>query len=72
MIDKDGNKVIGFKDSIYNLSADLKEYTQWTEAEILNRQAKLIYRFKSIWPMLQTHFTPMENQPTQSHSMMRT
>lgn len=65
MIDKDGNKVIGFKDSIYNLSADLKEYTQWTEAEILNRQAKLIYRFKSIWPMLQTHFTPME-KPTDS------
>ncbi len=65
MIDKDGNKVIGFKDSIYSLSADLKEYTKWTEAEILDRQAKLISRFKSIWPMIQTCFTPME-KPTDS------
>ncbi|WP_295731163.1 HNH endonuclease family protein, partial [uncultured Muribaculum sp.] len=65
MVDKDGNQIVGFKDSVYSLSADLKKCTQWTETEILERQEKLISRFKTIWPMLQTQFTPLE-KPTDS------
>ena len=65
MVDKDGNQIVGFKDSVYSLSADLKECAQWTEKEILERQEKLISRFKTIWPMPQTDFTPLE-KPTDS------
>lgn len=63
MTDRDGHKVVGFKDSIYGLSADLKGYTQWTETEILDRQQKLIARFKTIWPMPESTFTP-KRRPT--------
>lgn len=63
MTDHDGHTVVGFKDSIYGLSADLKGYDKWTEAEILDRQQKLVARFKAIWPMPQTTFTP-KRRPT--------
>ncbi len=59
-IDKKGNVVYGFKDSSYHLNNYLKECSQWTETEILERQGILIDRFFHIWPMPVTDFEAKE------------
>lgn len=63
MADREGNWIVGFNDSIYSLSADLRNYSQWTEKEILARQAVIIEKFKSLWPMPVSSFEPLE-KPT--------
>lgn len=66
--DRDGKPVVGFRDSIYNLSADLHDCKQWTETELLARQEKLYQRFIAIWPMPATKFKPIE-KPTEDVSL---
>lgn len=61
MTDREGKNIVGYKDSIYNIGADLRNYSQWTEAEIIDRQGKLIERFRKIWPMPTSSFIPLQN-----------
>lgn len=60
MTDREGNPMVGFKDSIYSLSADLKNCERWTETELQARQISLSNRFKTIWPMPVSLFVPLE------------
>lgn len=60
MTDREGKPVIGFKDSIYSLSADLKNCERWTETELQARQLSLSNRFMTIWSMPVSSFVPLE------------
>lgn len=57
----DDGDVIGFKDSSYNLSADIKQLTKWTEEELQDRRDRLTERFLAIFPTPETTFKPEMN-----------
>lgn len=63
-IDRKGNKVDGFSQSGFRLSQFLTKCTQWTEEEILKREADLLNRFMNLWPMIQSQYAPIDSTDT--------
>lgn len=59
-VDRKGIKVFGFNDSKYELSSYLKTCDHWTEEQLKERGALLLRRFKDLWPMISTAYTPLE------------
>ena len=55
-----GKHIYGFDESHFSLSNYLKTVSQWTENELLERQALLLNRFLGLWPMPTTDFKPVE------------
>lgn len=54
---QNGNKIGGFRVSHFRLSETLKNLSQWTENEIINRQKWMADRFISIFPQISSSFT---------------
>ena len=52
----------GFKDSAFRLNNQLKLCNQWTEAELKDRQKRLLDIFMQLWPMPQTTFIPQQRE----------
>lgn len=52
----------GFKDSAFRLNNQLKLCNQWTEAELKDRQKRLLDIFMLLWPMPQTTFIPQQRE----------
>lgn len=52
----------GFKDSAYRLNEYLKSCEQWGEAEILERQKRLLEVVFRLWPKPTTTFEPLERE----------
>lgn len=50
----------GFKDSAFRLNNDVKQFSKWTEKEILQRQRTLTSIFMKLWPMPKTNFEPIK------------
>lgn len=61
-IDKNGEKIYGFKDSKFSLSSYLKTCTQWTEKEMIEREEIMLEQFKSLWEMPKTSYKPLEKE----------
>ncbi|WP_314696107.1 DUF262 domain-containing protein [Prevotella histicola] len=55
-----GVKVYGLNESKYELSSYLKTCDYWTEEQLIERGTLLLQRFKSLWPMISTIYTPLE------------
>ena len=58
--DYKGKHIYGFDESHFSLSNYIKTVDQWTEKELIERQAILLNRFMWLWPMPSTEFKPVE------------
>ena len=52
----------GFNDSAFRLNNDVKSCSQWTEAEMKQRQHDLLDVFMRLWPMPSTTFEPAKRE----------
>lgn len=52
----------GFNDSAFRLNNDVKQCSQWTEAEMKIRQQMLLDVFLKLWPMPSTTFEPVKRE----------
>lgn len=58
--DYKGKHIYGFDESHFSLSNYIKTVDQWTEKELIERQAILLNSFMWLWPMPSTEFKPVE------------
>lgn len=61
-VDKKGNQIYGFNESAFRLSNYVKQCDKWTLDEISKRNTILLEKFKALWPMVNTSFTPLDKE----------